>query len=741
MKQTFLVALGAIAAISLVVVGFTYDEASKEELRLSADLQYRTRLLADSLIESVEPSFINNSTTTLERLIDRFTDRERVVGLAVFDNKAALVVGSEGLQDEVTRELDVVQTALDSDTPTGEFLTIATSSLYVLAQPLHQGQTIVGAFVAIQDASYINAQTIVIWRTNILRLLVQIIVFAAAVIALLWFVIFRPLRRMTETVKTARAGRAVSLPHPSSPGTFFAPLASEISKMTTSLVHARSAASEEARLRLEKLDTPWTAERLKEFTKAYLKDRPIFVVSNREPYIHTKTKNVIRYSVPPSGVITALSATLEACGGVWLAHGSGNADKETADSEGKLEVPPDDPKYTLKRIWLTAKEIAGYYVGFANEALWPLSIMAHTRPVFNKEHWLDYRRVNGKFAHALLNEIKEISQPIILVQDYHFALLPQMIKNSRPDAQVGFFWHIPWPSAEAFSVCPWRKELLEGMLGADVVGFNTQQFCNNFIDTVGREMESQIDYERFTITREGHQSSIKAFPISVAFSNMAPEGEREVTPSAIFGELGIKTEFVGLGVDRLDYAKGILERFKGIEFFLADNPTYHGRFTFLQIAAPSRESIPRYREHAAAVIAEAERVNKLFGTKTWQPIVFEHRTYSHEELQPLYKSADFCLITSLHDGMNLVAKEFVAARSDNGGVLILSQFAGAARDMGSALIINPYSAEETANAITKALTMPGAEQKKRMKRLRGSVRDYNIYRWAAEFIKAVASQG
>jgi trehalose 6-phosphate synthase len=237
----------------------------------------------------------------------------------------------------------------------------------------------------------------------------------------------------------------------------------EISKMSKSLLSARIAASQEARMRLEKIDSSWTDERLKEFIKVYLNDRQIFVVSNREPYIHKNIKNKIEYLVPASGMVTALEPIMEACGGLWIAHGSGDADKSMVDADDKLMVPPDEEKYTLKRIWLTDKEKKGYYVGFSNEALWPLCHLAHTRPIFRKEDWDEYRKVNGKFAQSLLTEIKNVQRPVVLVQDYHLALLAGMIKKSRPDAEVGLFWHIPWPSAENFNICPWRKEILEGI--------------------------------------------------------------------------------------------------------------------------------------------------------------------------------------------------------------------------------------------------------------------------------------
>jgi trehalose 6-phosphate synthase len=347
--------------------------------------------------------------------------------------------------------------------------------------------------------------------------------------------------------------------------------------------------------------------------------------------------------------------------------------------------------------------------------------------------------VNEKFAQSVLEEIKSVPNPLVLVQDYHLALLPALIKKKRPDAQVGIFWHIPWPSPESFSVCPWRKEILRGMLSADIVGFHTQQFCNNFLNTVSKEIESLTDLEQFSITHQGHTSYIKPFPISIAFTDNGRDKQDPALGRAFLEKLGIRTKYLGLGVDRMDYTKGLLERFKAIEFFLDAHPSYKGEFTFLQIAAPSRESVPKYRQFAEEVTKEAVRVNEKFKTKDWQPIVLLKEHHTREEIGPLYRIADVCLVTSLHDGMNLVAKEYVSTRDDERGVLVLSQFTGAVRDMKDALIVNPYSAEETSEAINTALQMPPHEQEERMKKMRNAVKNYNIYRWSAEFIKAVAS--
>ncbi len=731
MRQVLLVTGGAVLAVSLVIAAFAFNQVSQARIELTSRLQSRSQVLADSLAESIEPSYNTKATSTVQRVIDRFVNDERLAGLGVFDSTGVPVAVSQDLP--LPEQENFVTYVMDSDEARGDFVQLGASSFYTYVLPLHEEERVVGALAVSQNATYIEDNIRAIWRDNLIRLFSQIILTAIVVFVLVRWVFFRAISKLVESLQEVRRGNhAAEIFHDSS---FLSPLAGEISKVTKSLRQARHAASEEARMRLEKIDSPWTAERLREFIKAHLRDRPIFVLSNREPYVHSKIKNKIEWSVPAGGVVTALEPVMEACGGMWIAHGSGNADVETADADGKVRVPPDEPKYTLKRVWLSEKEVGGYYTGFSNEVLWPLCHMAHTRPIFRTEDWKQYKKVSAKFAKTLLEEIRHVERPLVIVNDYHLALVPEIIKKSRPDALVAIFWHIPWPSAAQFNICPWRRELLDGMLGADLIGFHMQQHCNSFIDTVELEIESRIDYDQFSVYRGGHQTHVKPFPISIAFSGDSDAHERP--DSRRIDSLQIKTPHIILGVDRLDYTKGILERFKAIEFLFDKHPQYRSNLTLLQIAAPTRESVEKYREYAARITAEAERINQKFGTKDWRPIVLEKRHYSHEELRQLYRSAYVCLITSLHDGMNLVAKEYAAARSDNEGVLVLSQFAGASRDLKGALLINPYSAEETSDALHAALTMPKSEQCRRMKSMRTSVRDYNIYRWSAELIRTL----
>src|SRR3989344_2015525 len=732
MRPVLLITGCVVVAVSLVVGLFTMNQADQEQLTLTSRLQSRAHVLSESLAESIGPAFNMHSTRPLQRIIDQFVSSERLAGLGVFDSAGALVAGSANMP--MSEDEKFITTTMDSDEMNGDFVRRDDGKYYVHVLPLHESGHVVGALAVAQNATYIDDAIWSIWRDSAIRLLLQILLFAAAIFIIVRWVFFRAVSDMVELLQAHRRGASDG--DVVRGASFLKPLAGEISKVTRSLHHARHAASEEARMRLEKLDSPWTADRLREFIKAYLKDRPIFVLSNGEPYVNSKVKNNIVWNTPAGGVITAIEPVMEACGGTWIAHGAGPADKETADAEGKVRVPHDEPKYTLKRVWLSEREVSGYYNGFSNEALWPLCHMAHVRPEFRKEDWAEYRKVNALFAKTLLDEIREVERPVVLIQDYHLALAAAFIKKSRPDAQIAMFWHIPWPSAAQFSICPWRKEILEGMLGADLLGFHTQQYGNNFMDTVGNEVESRIDYEHFSIFRDDHRTFVKPLPISIAF-----RGSAEITTPpdrSILDALGIRSQYVALGVDRLDYIKGIPERFKAVEVLLQNHPEYREKFSLLQIASPTRTGVGRFQEYAQQVLAEATRINETYGTREWKPIVLEHKSYSHASLRKLYQLADVCLVTSLHDGMNLVAKEYVAARADESGVLILSQFTGASHDMKGALIINPYSAEETSSALNTALSMPKAEQHRRMKTMRASVRDYNIYRWSAELIKALS---
>ena len=737
MRITLRLIISLIVGVTVVAFIFAYLQVREEKQRMKDDLERRAEVLVESLAETVAPLVEKRSAKDLQRIVERFGNRERLAGIAVYDRGGGALAMTSGLDRRLATPPAPVQQALARDAGQGAFFPLDSALLHVYALPLHGATATVGALAIFHEAGYIDAQTARLWRETYLRVAIQVLIIVLLALLIVRWSITGPIARTAQWMRELRMGRTSR--NSALPPDLFQPLAQEVTHFARSLSEARAAAEEEARLR-EAAETLWTPERLRVHVKNKLESSSLFVVSNREPYMHVRRGNALEAIVPASGLVTALEPILRACDGTWIAHGSGEADRETVDGSGRLRVPPEDPHYTLRRVWLSKEEEEGYYFGFANEGLWPLCHIAHTRPVFRVSDWQHYQQVNRKFADAALKEMDGIEHAAVLVQDYHFALVPRLIKEKRPDARVAIFWHIPWPNAEAFGICPWQRELLDGLLGADLVGFHIQSHCTNFLESLDRTLESRIEWERFAVNRRGHLTFVRPFPISVAFPEPATDPARQTQTSpyleraTLFRELGVRATFMGVGVDRVDYTKGILERFQGVERFLERWPAYQGQFTFVQIGAPSRTHIQRYHDLLAEAEAEADRINWRFQTGDWKPIVFLKRHHSHKEIEPYYKAADLCLVTSLHDGMNLVAKEFVSTRDDEQGALILSRFTGAARELRDALIVNPYDAEQLAEAIHFALEMDPEERIARMQRMRRIVREHNIYRWAGTLI-------
>jgi trehalose 6-phosphate synthase len=480
----------------------------------------------------------------------------------------------------------------------------------------------------------------------------------------------------------------------------------------------------------------WTPHSLRAILHGELRGENVIVVSNREPYIHQRHGDQIEVQRPASGLVTALEPVMRACSGTWIAHGGGSADRDAVDAHDRVRVPPEKPSYSLRRIWLDADEEAGYYYGFANEGLWPLCHNAHVRPTFRSSDWQHYVAVNRKFAMAVVEEAGTAA-PIVLVQDYHLALLPRIIRERLPEATIITFWHIPWPNAERFGICPWEREVLDGLLGSSIVGFHTQQHCNNFVEAVDRFLESRIDRERQAIVQGARECLVRSYPISIDWPNRWAASAPPVRECrrTVFEELGLAPDpLLGVGVDRLDYTKGIPERLRAVERLLERFPRFVGRFTFVQLAAPSRTLIERYRLLNEEVEALAARINARFAVGTYRPVVLLRAHHEPPTIFRYLRAADVCYVSSLHDGMNLVAKEFVAAREDERGVLVLSRFTGAARELGEALIVNPYDLEEASAALATALAMPPAQQAERMRALRTWVAEFNVYRWAGRML-------
>jgi trehalose 6-phosphate synthase len=469
-----------------------------------------------------------------------------------------------------------------------------------------------------------------------------------------------------------------------------------------------------------------------------LRGDQVIVVSNREPYIHERKKDGgIVVKRPASGLVTAVEPVMRACSGTWIAHGSGSADRDVVDAHDRVAVPPGHDDYQLRRLWLTAEEEQGYYFGFANEGLWPLCHVAHVRPVFRESDWEAYKAVNQRFADAVVAEARS-DDPIVLVQDYHFALLPAMVREKLPQATILTFWHIPWPNPESFGICPWRREILQGMLGSTILGFHTRFHCKNFIETVDRFLEARIEHEHSTISFREDETLVEAYPISIEWPSAETIASWPSVPEArriVRERLNLHPDTtLAVGVDRFDYTKGILERLNAVERLLEKHPEWIGRFVFVQVAAPTRSSLDEYRTFQERVERLTLRINERFGRTGYQPVHLLAQHHDSHAVNELFRAADMCIVTSLHDGMNLVSKEFVAARDDEQGVLILSRFAGAAREMTEALIVNPYHVEETADALHRAATMPAAERHARMASLRATVLEFNVFRWAGRML-------
>ncbi len=717
-----------VAAIWLsalaVIGGFAYLQIVEERERLTQDLERRAALLGEGLKEAAEPALARGSVPAIERLLKKFGRRDQ--GIAIYDKVAARIAATPDVAPLLPTSLPEVTEALSTGAVQKGFSTLGGKAVYLYASPLMRDDKPAGAVVVFLDASYIAATEWERWRYNAVRFLVLGGVLSLTAWLLVRFSITRPMAKMAHWTRTLRRGHSIA-PADLDDSELFGPMAREVTVLARSLHRAQAAAEEEATLRLVG-ETLWTEERLKQFVKLRLGDSPLFVVSNREPIRHVWKEGTIETQIPASGLVTAMDPVMRACCGVWLAHGSGDADAEMADARGRLRVPADDPRYSLRRVWLTKEEEAGYYYGFSNEGLWPLCHIVHTRPQFRPEDWAHYMAVNEKFAAAVLEEITGVESPMVLIQDYHFALLPRLIKRERPDARTAIFWHIPWPNFESFSICPWQDEVLLGMLGADLIGFHTQYYCNNFLETVERGIEARIDWQHFSVTRGQHTTYVKPFPISVApeFVEDPPEVSRE----ALLERLGIEARWVGVGVERLDYTKGLPERFRALGRFFERYPDFREQVVFVQLAAPSRSTIQRYQQLEAEVDEVIRDINERFGTRRWRPIVYLKRHHDHHDIWPFYRHADFCMVTSLHDGMNLVAKEFVSVREDDDGVLILSQFAGASWELRDALLVNPYDLDGMAEAVRLALEMAPDERRARMGRMRLAVREHNIYRWA-----------
>lgn len=719
-----LVALLALLAYSLVPL--------TESLTLSwfhRDLDMRARTIGNTLQDPLNPLLHENSPESLQRakaLLDKVTKDERLLAVAVCDDTSHIKLRTDFFPVEITCGYAGEQK--DFATEVGRSLELPGGEVRL---------TSVGNLLFVHDTSFIarrqrDAKSYVFLLFVAIGVVVSVVTMLVARWSLLGWV---------KSVRLLLSGAKGHLPLSfamSSHNREFLPIMKDLKSLVRDLEARRATAEESVQ--------HWTPKTLKSLLSKEFSEDEVIVVSNREPYIHKRNSaGGIDVQFPASGLVTAVEPIVRACSGVWVAHGSGSADRDVVDSRDRVAVPPGKSQYEIHRVWLTPEEEKGYYYGFSNEGLWPLCHIAHTRPVFRTSDWETYREVNAKFARAVVKDVKT-EDPVILVQDYHFALLPRMLRDLLPNATIITFWHIPWPNAESFGICPWRNEIMEGLLGSSIVGFHTQFHCNNFLETVDRFLESRIDKENSSVSFHGHVTAIKPYPISIEWPPRWQTGAPSLAEcrQAVFARHGFpESHRIGIGVDRLDYTKGILERLLSVERLFDLHPQWLGKFTFVQIAAPSRSALPSYRNFDAEVRDTASRINEKFaavlpnGSPPALVLLIEH----HEPQQVLeyYRAAEVGFVTSLHDGMNLVAKEYVAAREDDTGVLILSMFAGASREMSEALIINPYNIDECGEALHHALTMPLSEQKERMHSMRSIVREFNVYRWAARMLMDAAA--
>ena len=691
------------------------------------DLDIRSTLIANAIEEPLQEQLAAGKKARVSDFFNRITLDERLYAVGYCTTATGSPLASRSLPKEIScADLDRWQQ------PGDHLLQSAKGALHVAVKPINTEAAPGGRLVLLHDMSFITRRSeetkryVLYFFMGLAALISLVTVIIAQLSWRGWMTGMRSLLRGEGLLREPSLNTPSELPE-------FKPIARDLQRLVREL-EAETRARDEDQI-------TWTADALRTILHGELVGEDVLVVSNREPYLHQHRDDHIEVQRPASGVVTALEPIMRACSGTWVAHGSGSADREVVDKNDCVAVPPDNPAYQIHRIWLTEEEEAGYYYGFANEGLWPLCHIAHVRPTFRSMDWAQYVAVNRKFAQAVISEAKT-NAPIVLVQDYHLALLPQMIREQLPDATIITFWHIPWPNPESFAICPWRDEVITGLLGSSIIGFHTQFHCNNFVDTVDRFLEARVDRESFTVTLGGKLTSVRRYPISIAWPPAPEMLAKSVADcrSEIRKMNGLPDQHkLGIGVDRLDYTKGIVERFRAIEHLLELNPGWIGRFTFVQIAAPARTGIDEYQQHETQVREMASRINARFAEQGAAPILLKVEHHEPAQVYEYFRAADLCFVSSLHDGMNLVAKEFVAARDDERGVLILSEFTGAARELPEALIVNPYDADQCAAALHLALTMSASEQRDRMRLMRGLVAEFNVFRWAGRMLLDAAA--
>jgi trehalose 6-phosphate synthase len=692
------------------------------------DMDIRAELIANAIREPLFERIAAGKKGKVSEFFSSITQDERLWALGYCANPQSPPQASRAFPAEIS--CDGLARWMDAEDP---LLAGSRGPLHVAVKPLVDESTDLGHLVLVHDMSFVERRS-----AETKRYLFYFVAALAAAVSLITVIVAQiSWRGWVAGMRSLLRGEGLLRePVPKVDVPEFRPIARDLQRLIRDLEAERGTRDE--------TQINWSPEALRTILHGELRGDDIIVVANREPYIHQRRGEKIEIQHPASGLVTALEPIMRACSGTWIAHGSGSADRNVVDENDRIEVPPGNPAFAIRRIWLTPEEEAGYYYGFSNEGLWPLCHIAHVRPTFRSEDWAQYVAVNRKFARAVVAEAKT-RNPIVLVQDYHFALLPRMIRDEMPEATVIAFWHIPWPNPESFAICPWREDILSGLLGSSILGFHTQFHCNNFVDAVDRFLEARVDRESFSVTRGGKLTAVRRYPISIAWPpdpGLLGKPVEQCRADVRQAHSLPPGHLLGVGIDRLDYTKGIIERFRAVERLLESQPEWLGRFSFIQVAAPTRSGIDDYQNHEAAVRALATRINERFGRggrDSPPPIILKVEHHEPRDVYEYYRAAEFCVVSSLHDGMNLVAKEYVSARDDERGVLILSQFTGAARELPEALIVNPYDSDQFAAALHLALVMPAAEQRDRMRLMRGLVAEFNVYRWAGRMLLDAAT--
>ena len=704
-----------VAAILLIIVTVTPLMTAIVEGWSRRDVELRSRLVFRSIEDRVANAISVAGSAELTRYFEHLAEDEKLVALGFCDESGKLTNATKLLPKSLKCE-ELPQGTVES------FSTLRTDSGRYLVSvfPITAGEK-KGHVVLLHDLGFVDARA----SQARLYLTLALIGVAAGLGLLGTVVVLGLLRGWRRSIKAQieEFGLPSAIPRKEDSG-FDREIQSLLSELNVERRYA------------EGIKVEWSPATLRTLLEEELPGTQVLVVSNREPYIHNRKNGAIELQIPASGLVAAVEPVMRACGGTWIAHGSGSADKETVDANDRIAVPPADPAYTLRRVWLSEEEQEGYYYGFANEGLWPLCHIAFIRPIFRESDWQHYVAVNERFAEAVVKEATQ-DDPIVLVQDYHFALLPRMVRRRLPKATIVTFWHIPWPNSETFSICPWREEIIDGLLGSTILGFHTQFHCNNFIEATDRFMESRIDRERASVTASGMETLIRAYPISIEWppAALASQAAVEQCRQAVRERFSLPPDAVLLvGIERFDYTKGILDRLRAVDDLLTREPSWKGRLVFIQAAAPTRNRLEKYSELQEEGLRLAAELNERHGRGDYRPVELVVRHHSPDEVYELFRAADACIVSSLHDGMNLVAKEFVAARDDEQGVLILSSFAGASRELSEALIVNPYDTTAMASTLERALLMPQQEQRDRMRLMRELIRERNVYRWAAQML-------